>query len=91
MDKIQAEFAVFESITGLRNWLPHIFSMRVLDVEQKIGCAGLVPSGAPVLPPNGTGWSWSPTLDQLQLVRSHIEEWASSKNEENKKCCRSNA
>jgi hypothetical protein len=38
-DTIQTEFAVFESIAGLRNWLHHIFirGMRVPDVEHKIG------------------------------------------------------
>jgi hypothetical protein len=48
-DKIQAEFAVFESIAGLINSLPHvkISVVRVTDVEQKIGVQGL------------TSWSWS--------------------------------
>jgi hypothetical protein len=38
-DKIQAEFAVFESIADQRNWLHHIFirGMRVPDVERKFG------------------------------------------------------
>jgi hypothetical protein len=40
--KIQAYIAVFESIAGLRNWLPHIFirGMRAPDEEQKIGVPG---------------------------------------------------
>jgi hypothetical protein len=37
-DKIQAEFVVFESIAGLRNYLPHveIWDMGYPDVGQKI-------------------------------------------------------
>jgi hypothetical protein len=36
--KIQAEFAVFESIAGLRNWLHDIFlrGARVPDDDEKI-------------------------------------------------------
>jgi hypothetical protein len=36
MDQIQAQFAVYESIAGLINWLPHIV-LGGMDVEQKIG------------------------------------------------------
>jgi hypothetical protein len=40
MDKIQAEFVMFKSIAGLRNWLQSIFlrDMRVLDVGRKFEC-----------------------------------------------------
>jgi hypothetical protein len=39
-DKIQAEFAVFESIPGLRNWLHAIFlrDIQVLDIDRKFEC-----------------------------------------------------